>query len=156
METRLQLRSDAQQEAYRQKRVEAFAERCRAEGLAVTPQRRAIIEALLSSASHPRAEEVYEIVRELHPNISLATVHRTLETLCRIGEAQKVTPLHTSARYDGNVEPHQHLVCVECHRILDVEVPGLQEQLSDINKAKDFKLLGVSVEFHGICKDCRP
>ena len=36
-------------------------------------------------------------MRDLHPHISLATVHRTLETLCRIGEARKVTVLGTAS-----------------------------------------------------------
>jgi len=41
-------------------------------------------------------------------------VHRTLETLCRISEARKVTVLHGSARYDANLTPHQHVVYVVC------------------------------------------
>jgi Fur family peroxide stress response transcriptional regulator len=60
-------------------------------GLAVTPQRLAIIEVLLASTDHPRTEQIFSEVRHRHPHISLATVHRTLETLCRIGEARKVT-----------------------------------------------------------------
>ena len=68
-----------------------FTERCRAGGLAVTPQRLAIIEALFAANDHPRAERIFDDVRRRHPHISLATVHRTLETLCAIGEARKVT-----------------------------------------------------------------
>ena len=91
----------------------------------MTPQRLAIIKALLASAEHPRADAIYARVRKEHPHISLATVHRTLETLCDIGEARKVTMLHDSARYDGNVMPHHHVVCVKCRRIRDIEIPEL-------------------------------
>lgn len=91
----------------------------------MTSQRLSIIEALLNSTAHQRAEEVFGQVRDLHPHISLATVHRTLETLCRIGEAGKVTVLHDSARYDATLTPHQHVVCVRCRRIRDLEIAGI-------------------------------
>src|SRR5580704_11545133 len=101
----LQIISESRRGAYARERMAHFADRCRQGGLAVTPQRLAIIEALLDATDHPRAETVFEAVRRLHPHISLATVHRTLETLCQIGEARKVTTLHDSARYDGQPRP---------------------------------------------------
>ena len=85
--------------------------------------------ALLATTDHPRAETIFAAVRQRHPHISLATVHRTLETLCEIGEARKVTTLHDSARYDGNLAPHHHVVCVRCRRIRDIEIPGLEHVL---------------------------
>jgi len=102
---------------YACERRDEFAARCRASGLAVTPQRLAIIDALLASTSHPCAEEIFAAVRTQHPYISLATIHRTLETFCRIGEARKVTVLHDSARYDANLTPHQHVVCIDCRAV---------------------------------------
>jgi Fur family transcriptional regulator, peroxide stress response regulator len=142
-------------EAYVAERVEAFAARCREHGLSVTPQRRAIMRALLASEAHPRAEEIYEAVRAEHPTISLATVHRTLDTLCQIGEARKVTALHHSARYDGNVRPHHHLVCIDCRRIVDVEAPEFDEILSAHRRLGEFEVLGCSVEIHVRCGSCR-
>jgi Fur family transcriptional regulator, peroxide stress response regulator len=142
-------------EAYVADRVEAFAARCREHGLSVTPQRRAIMRTLLASEAHPRAEEIYEAVRVEHPTISLATVHRTLETLCQIGEARKVTALHHSARYDGNVRPHHHLVCVECRRIVDVEAPEFDDILAGHQQLGEFEVLGCSVEIHVRCGSCR-
>jgi len=145
--------------SYVRARLDQFAERCHAGGLAVTPQRLSIIEALLDSTDHPRAEEIFVEVRGQHPHISLATVHRTLETFCRIGEARKVTMLHDSARYDANLTPHQHVVCVRCRRIRDLEVTG---QLADFERllrtttALDgYHTLGWSLEIQALCDDCR-
>src|SRR5271155_5581005 len=121
----LQLVNERRRGPYAAKRLSEFADRCRRGGLAVTPQRLAIIKALLGSSDHPRADAIFAEVRRQHPHISLATVHRTLETLCRIGEARKVTVLHDSARYDGNTAAHHHVICVRCRRIRDVEVSGL-------------------------------
>jgi Fur family peroxide stress response transcriptional regulator len=108
----------------------------------VTPQRLAIVEALLATTEHPRAETVFDMVRKLHPHISLATVHRTLETLCQIGEARKVTTLHDSARYDGNLAPHHHVVCVRCRRIRDVEISGLERVIDGSAALAGFQPLG--------------
>ena len=151
----LKLVNEARRAGYASGRLAAFAERCRKGGLAVTPQRIAIIKALLSSAEHPRADAVYETVRREHPHISLATVHRTLETLCEIGEARKVTTLHDSARYDGNLDPHHHVVCVKCRRVRDIEIPELERVLKGRATVGDFQILGSSLEIQGLCSDCR-
>jgi Fur family peroxide stress response transcriptional regulator len=141
---------------YAARRLAEFTERCRERGLAITPQRLAIIRALLSSPAHPTADTVYETVRREHPHMSRATVHRTLEVLCDAGEARKVTLLHDSARYDGNVAPHHHVVCVHCHRIADVSIPDADERLlSACESIGDFQVLGASVEIQAVCADCR-
>lgn len=140
---------------YAARRLAQFAERCRRSGLAVTPQRLAIIRALLSSADHPRADRIYAQVRKRHPHISLATVHRTLETLCEIGEAGKVTLLHDGARYDGNVTPHHHVICVSCRRIRDIEVPELERTLLARPELGEFKMLGAAIELRALCEKCQ-
>jgi Fur family transcriptional regulator, peroxide stress response regulator len=150
----LKLINEGRRAGYAAGRLAEFAARCRKGGLAVTPQRLAIIKALLTSAEHPRADTVCEIVRREHPHISLATVHRTLETLCEIGEARKVTTLHDSARYDGNLAPHHHVVCGKCRRVRDIEIPELEQVLQGRAAIGDFKVLGSSLEIQALCSDC--
>ena len=150
----LQLVSERRRAGYTARRMAEFAARCRASGLAVTPQRLAVIKALLACSEHPRADAICTIVRREHPHISLATVHRTLETLCEIGEARKVTTLHDSARYDGNVTPHHHLVCVKCRRVQDIEVPGLERLLKGRRTIGEFEVLGTSLEIQALCAQC--
>ncbi|MGH7984774.1 MAG: Fur family transcriptional regulator [Candidatus Binataceae bacterium] len=141
--------------SYARKRLAEFATRCKDGGLAVTPQRLAIIEALLAADDHPSAEAVCAKVRWRHPHISLATVHRTLETLCRIGEARKVTPLHDSARYDGNLEPHHHVICVHCRQIRDIQIEGLDRVLDRNGPITGFTPLGCALEVRALCDRCR-
>ncbi len=150
----LTLVNDRRRPAYAARRLAEFAARCRAGGLAVTPQRLAIIKVLLDSSEHPRADAVCAAVRQQHPHISLATVHRTLETLCEIGEARKVTTLHDSARYDGNLTPHHHVVCVKCRRIRDIEIPELDRILTGRNELGEFTVIGSSLEIHALCERC--
>jgi Fur family peroxide stress response transcriptional regulator len=145
-----------QQAHYAGRRLAEFTARCRERGLAITPQRLAIIRVLLASGEHPTADSVYESVRREHPHMSRATVHRTLEVLCEAGEARKVTLLHESARYDGNVTPHHHVVCVRCRRIADVRIPEADQRLlGRRNVIGDFQVLGASVEIQALCGNCR-
>jgi len=153
---KLELVSESRRAGYAARRLAEFAARCRQGGLAVTPQRLAIIRVLLASAEHPRADAIYARVRREHPHISLATVHRTLETLCAIGEARKVTMLHDSARYDGNLMPHHHVVCVKCRRIRDIEIPEIDRLLEGRSDLGEFKLLGSSLEIQALCDRCAP
>jgi Fur family transcriptional regulator, peroxide stress response regulator len=148
------LLNDSQREAYAAHRLAEFAARCHRIGMALTPQRLAIIKALLDSGDHPRADAIFARVRRKHPYISLATVHRTLERLCEAGEARKVTLLHDSARYDGNVTPHHHVVCVRCRSIRDIEIPALGEIVAEGPDLDGFKLLGSSLEIHALCPSC--
>lgn len=152
---RPQLIERREQRRYAADRLAEFTARCRERGLAITPQRLSIIRALLSSTEHPTAEGVYETVRREHPHVSRATVHRTLDVLCEAGEARKVTRLHDSARYDGNVTPHHHVVCVYCHRIADVGIPDADERLlGDARTIGDFRVLGASIEIQAVCAAC--
>jgi Fur family peroxide stress response transcriptional regulator len=152
---KLRLRSEERRAGYAARRLAEFARRCRKRGLAVTPQRLSIIRALLGSVEHPRTETIYLRVRKQHPHISLATVHRTLETLCEIGEARKVTLLHDRARYDGNLLPHHHVVCIRCRRVRDLEIPGIDRLLEGHSALGEFKLLGSSLEIQALCDPCR-
>src|SRR5258708_19583272 len=101
----LQLVNERRRGPYAAKRLSEFAERCRKGGLAVTPQRLAIIKALLDSGDHPRADAIFAAVRVQHPHISLATVHRTLETLSYLRDSPKFTILHHHARNYLNIPP---------------------------------------------------
>jgi Fur family transcriptional regulator, peroxide stress response regulator len=150
----LHLVNERRRGPYAAKRLSEFAARCRRGGLAVTPQRLAVIKVLLGSGEHPRADAIFAKVRLEHPHISLATVHRTLETLCEIGEARKVTMLHDSARYDGNITPHHHVVCVECRRIRDIEIPHLDRLLAGQSELGEFTVIGSTLEIHALCEEC--
>ena len=142
-------------ERYSSRRLSEFDARCRERGIALTPQRLAVIQALLASESHPSADEICAAVRRTHPHVSLATVHRILEQFCEAGEARKVTLLHDLARYDGNVEPHHHVLCVRCRRVHDIEMPEVDKLLDDRTSLGEFVLLRCSLEIEALCRRCQ-
>ena len=142
-------------ERYSVQRLGEFVARCHERGIAVTPQRHAVIQALLASENHPSTDEICAAVRRKHPHVSLATVHRILEQFCEVGEARKVTLLHDVARYDGNVEPHHHVLCVRCRRVHDIEIPEVDKLLEGRTSLGHFALLRCSLEIEALCGRCQ-
>jgi Fur family peroxide stress response transcriptional regulator len=142
-------------ERYSVQRLGEFVARCRERGIAVTPQRLAVIGALLASENHPSTDEICAAVRRSNPHVSLATVHRILEQFCEVGEARKVTLLHDVARYDGNMEPHHHVLCVRCRRVQDIEIPGVDKLLEGRTSLGQFALLRCSLEIDALCRRCQ-
>jgi Fur family transcriptional regulator, peroxide stress response regulator len=135
--------------------------RCRGRGVKLTPQRLAIFEYLARHPAHPTADEVYQDVLARYPTLSFATVYNTLELLADMGEVRKVIVDELRRRYDVNTDPHQHAVCRQCRRIVDVgedEIGGgelLRQALEQLDlKSRDFVVESASVEFAGLCGDC--
>src|SRR5690242_4235289 len=142
-------------EKYSVQRLGEFVARSRKRGIPVTPQRLAVIGALLASENHPSAEEICTAVRRKHPHISSATVHRILEQFCEVGEARKVTLLHDVARFDGNVEPHHHVLCIRCRRVHDIEIPEVDKLIEGTRSLGQFALLRCSLEIEAVCRRCQ-
>lgn len=135
--------------------VTNFIADCKQQGLNVTYQRLAIYKALIKNPVHPTAEDIYKKVKKDYPTISLATVYKNLETLAEHNLISKVTYLHDLARYDGETEPHHHLVCVKCRRIVDIHnenFDGLSLSAQEIN---GFEIKKYRVQFDGICQKCQ-
>src|SRR4051812_38846568 len=82
-------------------------------GCRFTRQREAVYEYLRSVHSHPTAEEVYLSVRQIIPNISLATVYKSLDALVGAGVALKLSNADGPSRYDCHCEDHYHLRCLK-------------------------------------------
>ncbi|GKS59843.1 transcriptional repressor [Nitrospira sp.] len=129
--------------------------RFRRRGLRVTPQRVAIYEALVNTALHPTAEQLLASVRRRLPDVSVNTVYYTLGALREADLVHEVNYGHESARFDGNVEPHHHLVCRTCRRIFDVHDEALDRIPLEAAEPSHFAVTGHRVEIYGHCAACR-
>lgn len=131
-----------------------FIATLRDHGLQVTYQRLAIYQALYFTKQHPSAEIIYQQVKKRFPMISLGTVYKTLERFYEVGLIQKVSPITEVARYDANIHPHHHLVCLECQSIQDIE-EMLADHKVELPEANGFKVMRRQVVLQGYCKDCQ-
>lgn len=132
----------------------ALCERLRERGYAVTPQRRTIFEVLEGAKHHPSAEQVFDEVRRRLPDVSLATVYKTLKELVRMGELQELNYHSDRSRFDPRVDPHSHVTCQTCGRVEDVELCLDRLDLSPTYHG-DFTVERYEIVFYGTCGDCR-
>ena len=126
----------------------------KARDIQVTPQRLAIFEQLMDRKDHPSAEMIFNEIKDDFPSLTLVTVYNTLQKLVSSALCIKVNPLHTSARYDGNTEPHHHLVCTQCQKIIDVHDASVSFELPEVITEK-YKIVDHSVTFYGTCEECQ-
>ncbi|MBQ9451760.1 MAG: transcriptional repressor [Desulfovibrio sp.] len=120
----------------------------------MTRQRAIILEELRKLKSHPTADELYGIVRERLPRISLGTVYRNLDFLVENGDVICLESAGSTRRFDGDISAHQHVRCIYCGRIGDVatmcEPPSVEgvyaEGFANIHNSR--------VEYDGVCEIC--
>lgn len=126
-----------------------------ANGQRFTEQRAAVYRYLRQTEEHPSADDVFTSVRRVIPDISLATVYKSLETLVSCGLATKLTYGDGSARYDGRTDPHPHARCLVCGAVADL--PGHLDgaALSGVGALPGFAVEGYRVEVVGTCEGCR-
>ena len=126
-----------------------------ANGQRFTEQRAAVYRYLRSTTEHPTADDVFIAVRSMIPDISLATVYKSLETLVGCGLAAKLTYGDGSARYDGRTDPHPHARCLICDAVLDV--PGRLDGalMAQIGPVPGFAVEGYRLEIVGHCEVCK-
>ncbi len=121
----------------------------------MTHQRQVILEEIRKVNTHPTADEVYEMVRKRLPRISLGTVYRNLEILSTRGLIQKVGPLSSQMRFDGNTETHYHIRCNYCGRVEDAPIESMDDIENAVRSLSDYNIIGHKLEFIGICPECR-
>lgn len=121
-------------------------------GLRVTPQRLAVLDALMEQ-SHPTADDIYRRVAARFPGFGLATVYNTLATLQAHGQLLVVDD-RQGRRYDLRTEPHQHIRCRICGELEDLPPWDHRHWLQDVTPD------GWAVEMwtfvaEGVCPACQ-
>ena len=96
---------------------ETIEQRCEAKGLRMTGQRRVIAEVLDGSTDHPDVEELHARASGRDPNISIATVYRTVKLFEEAGILEKLEFGDGRARYeDAERDHHDHLIDLQFRR----------------------------------------
>jgi Fur family peroxide stress response transcriptional regulator len=137
-----------------EQRMEQFREACRNAGVKLTHQRLEIFREVAASVEHPSAESVLKALSPRLPTLSHDTVYRTLWLLNDLGLVSTLGPRRDSVRFDANLAPHHHYICVRCGLARDFE----SHELSALNipaAVSEFgSIQATQVEVHGVCSAC--
>jgi Fe2+ or Zn2+ uptake regulation protein len=88
-------------------------------------------------------------------SLSLATVYRILDALEREGLVRRVSTTDSAARFDANVDPHQHAVCRICGAMTDLREARLARVGLPGTLPDGFEPEELDIRILGICASCR-
>ena len=136
--------------------TERLVEELRKAGLRVTPQRLAILHALLTSKQHPTAHVLFEQLQPAAPSLSRATVYNTLQTLVDHGLLQEIGEAGDRAvHYDADPTPHINFVCKACHRVQDFSEIALDGTAREVIERSGYRVAGMRIVYYGLCPECQ-
>lgn len=126
----------------------------------LTPQREIILNILFENKhKHLNAEDIYLLIREKSPEISLATVYRTLELFSELKIIQKLHFGDSVTRYEISSEEdshhHHHLICLKCGGVEEINEDWLGFIEDRVEKEYGFEIIDHRLIFQGICKHCK-
>ncbi|MFX0173457.1 MAG: Fur family transcriptional regulator [Candidatus Hodarchaeota archaeon] len=120
-----------------------------------TNQRVTILNFLKDNLKHPTVEEIFEVVHQKLPRITKATVYKNLKVLVENDLIKEVNVKGVS-RFEAKMEPHHHIICKSCRKIIDFESKELITfALKMIESKKDFVITTAETNFYGFCKTCK-
>ncbi len=144
----------------RTKERESYRLRLKAVGLRHTLPRERILAYLDRRNVHPTPEELYQALKKKGFAIGLSTVYLNLQVLRDAGLLWEFKDQKGNTRYDGFMERHHHLFCLQCGRIEDVLPKDLPEfEAEPVRKAIEGRngwfVEDARLEMRGVCPACQ-
>ena len=124
------------------------------ESLELTKQRQSVLRVISESEKHLTATEVFEDARRLLPGISFATVYNSLRYLKKKGLIGEIRFGTDANLYDRNLTRHDHAICNNCGKLVDLEMPLPDGLLAKAAERSKFKAASIELTLRGLCPDC--
>src|SRR5687767_5078325 len=137
--------------------VHLFRRYLREQGLPVTQQREAIAEVVFASSEHLSVEDIEHKLRDGGERIGKATIYRTLEMLVKSGLVEEHDFGEGFKRYEhlfGTTPVHEHLICVNCHEVVEFQSPEVVRIRSEMARRHGFRPVRHRLEIYGLCEPC--
>lgn len=128
-------------------------------GLKFTRQRELIADVFFKAGGHLKVEDLLERVRGVDPQVSLATIYRTMKLLteCGLASPHRFGDRHTTYEpAEREAEHHDHLICTVCNRIVEFYNPRIEALQDQVAAENGFRVTHHRMEIYGVCPDCQP
>jgi Fur family peroxide stress response transcriptional regulator len=130
--------------------------RLRRNGLRITPKRRALLRLLFAQVGrHFSAQEIYDILEQQFPAITLATVYNNLHVLEEVDAVASLGfPGQDGALYEIEHGRHINLICESCGRVQDLDLPeisALEKRAAELGR---YQITHSAFQMFGYCGDC--
>ena len=124
----------------------------------VTNERLALLRTLYSHDGHYSVDELLDLMQADHFKVSRATVYRTVDLLVQSGLVRKLVLMDQETRYESALTTghHDHMVCLDCHRITEFFNPQLEQIQDEILEQNNMEPVKHIHQLYGRCTltDC--
>lgn len=104
-----------------------------------------------TSRDHLTVEQIFQKLREIHPQVVLATVYNNLNRLLEEELIRKVSVEGMPDRYD-RMKKHDHLICRRCGKLSDIT---LEDLTASLKKQLGDDVLYYDLKVYYVCPACR-
>ncbi len=127
---------------------------CVDKGMRMTDQRRVVARVLSNATDHPDVEELYRRSAAVDPNISIATVYRTVRLFEEAGIIARHEFRDGRSRYEeAPQDHHDHLIDMKTGKVIefiDEEIEALQAAIA---RRLGYRLIDHRLELYGVPLD---
>jgi Fur family ferric uptake transcriptional regulator len=121
-------------------------------GYRATHPRREVVETVLRQSRPFTAEQVVQLL----PDISRATVYRTLEIMASVDILTRLLQSNGHPAYVVGEPGHRHhLICSKCGYVVAFTTCPVEPVVNELGRSHDFAIQGHSLEIFGLCHNCR-
>ncbi len=124
---------------------------CLEKGMRMTDQRRVVARILSQSSDHPDVEELYRRAFEVDPNISIATVYRTVRLFEEAGIIARHDFRDGRSRYEEATEiHHDHLIDMKTGQVVEFMDDEIERLQALIARRLGYRLVDHRLELYGV------
>ena len=137
-----------------EKEMEIFEDLLKKDGLKVTAQRLLVAEKIFSLHSHFTAESLSDMFKDKRDEISKATIYRILSIMVKANLLIE-NDFGKDYKYYEHIighEHHDHIICMDCNRIVEFFEPKIEELQEKIAEINNFTIKGHSLNIYANCK----
>jgi len=129
----------------------------KSKNLKYTKQREVILYALYHNRGHHSPEDILNYIKSSFPdeNIGIATIYRTLTLFEEEGLAESISFGKDGKKYEvGHKNHHDHLICLECGKIIEFVDEIIEKQQIVVSKKYNFHMIDHTMKIEGYCDKC--
>jgi Fe2+ or Zn2+ uptake regulation protein len=131
-----------------------YPRKIRSGGYRVTPQRRAILDAICEAGHRITIEEIILRLKKKFPTLNRATVYRNLIFLQKMHLVNSAGSGKERKFEIASLEPHHHLICRKCGMEIGLDRNSIDRLRSMIRKEHRFVIDNDHLSFQGLCSQC--
>ncbi len=134
--------------------ISNLAQKVKDAGYKLTSPRLAVIEVLETHPDHLNHNQILEIGKKICPQLSRATVYRTMELLVGLNLVRPLYLSDPTQRFISASGGHHHLVCSRCGATFEFEHCTVAQLERELSEKYNFRICSHLLEFTGVCEKC--